>query len=644
MKSAIKQATRNKRNKRKITTSEFLAQCAVRRSLRQHFAFWQGAPIILGLVIPRAADIEIYQTAVSSIAAGNFDLFDDFYREDTAVVKYINKLPRAAKAYQDSQFEETLASHSRVIVVVFDRQCLPSGFEHYADDVIDVGGPNSRHVVAAGKWCVGMDVSPELARLIADMPLDVIGKTLRKGRSAEMALKQMRAMNTDHDASKTSPVGPKLEDLHGMGEATTWGQDLAADLSEWRTGKLNWSQVDRGVLLSGPPGTGKTQFAGALARSCEAHLVVGSIAKWQAHGHLGEMLSAMRSAFAEATEKAPSILFIDEIDAVGNRENYEKSNRNYGIQVIAALLECMDGLERREGVIVVGAANFPHMLDDALVRAGRLDRHIRIELPDAASRLAILRWYLGERLLDVDLSNIVARTENWSGAALEKLVRDAGRTARRQKRCLIMEDIADALPERSLLPRSVLQQNAVHEAGHVIVGIALDIGNFVKVRLMDTISLSEKSQQVGGATFERDGSFDRSLQKIEDHIAMCLAGSAAEEIICGVRSPGAGGSHGTDLHRATILSLKLEASYGLGGGLSYRASTDEVELLNVMSSDANLRARVDRILAKQFLRAETILQKRLGALESLAAVLLEKLELSSNEVADILRPYFEVNR
>ncbi len=161
---------------------------------------------------------------------------------------------------------------------------------------------------------------------------------------------------------------------------------------------------------------------------------------------------------------------------------------------------------------------------------------------------------------------------------------------------------------------------------------------------MDTISLSEDSQQVGGATFQQDGNFDRSRQKIEDHIAMCLAGSAAEEISYGARSPGSGGTDGSDLQRATILSLKLEASYGLGGGLSYRASTDEAELLNVLSTDTDLRARVDRTLAKQFLRAETILQKRIDALESLAAALLEKLKLSPHDVADILKPHFKVNR
>lgn len=408
MNSTIKKPRGNKQNKRKITTSEFLAQCALRRSLRQHYAFWQGVPIILGLVIPKPADIEIYQGALSSLAAGNFDLFDDFYREDTAVVKFINKMPKAAKAYHDSQFEETLASHSRVLVVVFDTLCFPSGFEHYADDVIDVAGPNDRHIVAAGKWCVGMDVSPELARLIANMPLDVIGKTLRRGRSAEKALKQMRAMNANNDVTKTSPTSPKLEDLHGMGEATEWDMELAADVSEWRTGKLNWSQVDRGVLLSGPPGTGKTQFAGALERSCEAHLVVGSIAKWQAQGHLGEMLRAMRSAFSEATENAPSILFIDEIDAVGDREDFEKSTRqrwrfvDTGGHWITAQVRTrlrLDSGEALHSAVArgLGIGLLPSFLVAQDVASGRLV-HILPEITTETVEISVI--YPDRRLLD----------------------------------------------------------------------------------------------------------------------------------------------------------------------------------------------------------------------------------------------------
>ncbi|WP_292492059.1 ATP-binding protein [Mesorhizobium sp.] len=190
-----------------------------------------------------------------------------------------------------------------------------------------------------------------------------------------------------------------------------------------RPGRLGgWQDVDRGILLSGPPGTGKTTFAGALARTCDVHLVLGSLGRWQAKGHLGDLLKAMRAAFDEARKNAPSIIFIDEIDAVGDREKYSDHNAQYCTEVVAALLECIDGADGREGVTVVGACNHPHKLDAALVRAGRLDRHVHIPLPDQQGREGILRWHLQGLLPDADLSGIAAKTAGWNGASLEQLV------------------------------------------------------------------------------------------------------------------------------------------------------------------------------------------------------------------------------
>ncbi|WP_162246964.1 ATP-binding protein [Rhizobium sp. Root1220] len=178
----------------------------------------------------------------------------------------------------------------------------------------------------------------------------------------------------------------RLEDMEGYGEVKEWGLELAHDLADWRAGTITWEDVDKGVLLSGPPGTGKTMFARALAASCHVKLIATSYAKWQAKGYLNDFLKAMQKSFKEARDAAPAILFIDEIEAFGSRDDAQGSNASYDIKAINGLLEQLDGIEGREGVIVVAACNHPKMVDAAILRAGRLDRHVEISLPDQYAR------------------------------------------------------------------------------------------------------------------------------------------------------------------------------------------------------------------------------------------------------------------
>ena len=161
------------------------------------------------------------------------------------------------------------------------------------------------------------------------------------------------------------------------------------------------------------------------------HLVLGSIVDDRRRGTSGDILKSMRAAFDDARAKAPSIMFLDEVDSVGDREKFSDHNAQYCTEVVNALLECIDGAEGREGVVVVGACIHPDKIDAALTRAGRLDRHIRIPLPDAEGREGILRWHLAGKVTSADLSEVAARTDGWNGASLEQLVRQARRRARR---------------------------------------------------------------------------------------------------------------------------------------------------------------------------------------------------------------------
>jgi len=287
---------------------------------------------------------------------------------------------------------------------------------------------------------------------------------------------------------------------------------------------------------------------------------------------------------------------------------------------------------RREGVVVVGACNHPHRLDAALVRPGRLDRHVRIPFPDAEAREGILRFHLRGELGGVDLSGIADRTEGRTGAALEQVVREARRRARRARRPMELADLEQALPERASVPDAVVRRSAVHEAGHVLVGLAVGF-RLTGVTLMDTYDPSgPETQAGGGALFRLDAITERTRQEFLDRICLALGGLAAEETIFGTRGAGGGGNPGSDLHVATIDALLMEASYGLGGGLAYLSSEREEDLLSTLQINVDVRKRVNGVLAEQFQRARDILQGQRAELEQLAFELYGKRALSPDEV------------
>lgn len=206
-----------------------------------------------------------------------------------------------------------------------------------------------------------------------------------------------------HARSVSSRLGAtSIESLSGYGAARDWALDLKTDLALWRDGGLSWDEMSTKLLLSGPPGTGKTTYARALCNTLQVPLLATSVAHWLEPGYLGDVLKRMSAAFELATARAPAILFIDEIDGIGSRQSSGgRSYDDYWVSVINRLLELLDGASKTEGIVVVAATNLPEKIDPALLRSGRLETHVRVPLPDIDTLVEIMAHHLGTDLPEV---------------------------------------------------------------------------------------------------------------------------------------------------------------------------------------------------------------------------------------------------
>jgi len=435
-------------------------------------------------------------------------------------------------------------------------------------------------------------------------------------------LKTMRKM-----ASQTKAIAaPPLGDLVGYGEAKDWGLRLAREIDRYRKSEITLADLPRGLLLSGPPGCGKTLFAQSLAVTCAVPIVVTSVAKWlqAGDGHLGDVMNEVKRVFDDAHQKPkPAILFLDECDAFTDPAKV-RDRSNWWSTLRAGVLTAIDGASTEPGLIIVGACNFPDQVDEALRRSGRLDRQIRIPLPSPDALASMLRSALDDDLPDIDYERYGQLSLGSTGADIARYVREIRARARDHARPVSEDDVAAVLAPPDHRPEELLHRIAIHESGHAIVAHRLG-------RTVRSLSLSLKAGGLGGCAIStRPHMFTR--ETLHDEVMICLAGRAAEIAFGLQASSGAS----ADLAQATELITRAHAVYGFGRSLT--GFGDDADTSRLLAEHPDLAAQIDADLHRIWHRTTQIINGNLDAINDLAHALIEQRHLDEAQfLAGIMR-------
>ncbi len=446
---------------------------------------------------------------------------------------------------------------------------------------------------------------------------------------------------------KGEDTGVTFKDVAGQDEAKESLEEIVSFLKNPEKYNEIGARCPRGALLVGPPGTGKTLLAKAVARAAGVpvfHIAGSAFVEM----FVGRGAAKVRDLFKQANEKAPCIIFIDEIDAVGKRRDANLSSNDEREQTLNQLLSEMDGFDNHKGIVVLAATNRPETLDQALLRPGRFDRRIPVELPDLTGREAILKIHANDVKMEpgIDLGIVARSTPGASGADLANIINEAAlRAVRFGRRRVTQEDLLESVDvviagekkKSTVLSPHEKEVVAYHETGHAIVA-ATQKGSAP----VSKITIVPRTSGALGYTMQVDEGEHNLMSKDEllNKVATLTGGRAAEELIFGSITTGAS----NDIEQATKLTRSMITRYGMSHKFDMVAlETVTNQYLSgdtALACSAETAAKIDEEVIATVKTAHEkaigILQNNMDALHRLAHFLLEKETITGEEFMDLL--------
>jgi len=449
-------------------------------------------------------------------------------------------------------------------------------------------------------------------------------------RCTSFSLRQMRAATSNVKFSAVAGCDEAKDEVHEIVE-------FLRDPARFRT---TGGRMPKGVLLVGPPGTGKTMLAKAVAGEAKAHFYSLSGSDF-VELYVGVGASRVRSLFKKARETAPSIIFIDEIDALGRkRSSGDGGSQQEHDQTLNALLVAMDGFDSEDAVVVFGATNRPDTMDRALLRPGRFDRQVSLSLPDLAGRSAILQVHAATVKLDagVDLQHIAKGTPGFSGADLANLLNEGAIHAARHRRASVttadLDEARDKINWGRETPRAFTASDkrviAYHEAGHALMQI-LSGDDTTKLH---KVTIIPRGRSLGSTQFtpERD-LYNHSHPQLIARLRCLMAGRVAEELALGSITSGAS----SDIQEATRIARQMVFEWGMSplGFMALTRAEGETELASPQTLH-EAEHHVKTLLAENYAATTAIISGAREALDAIARDLIERETISGDHVRQLV--------